>query len=97
MTTSQTSSRPLAAPTVTPEGGRVQLALNVENLDEAVVFYSALFGTDPAKIKPGYANFSLDAPALKLVLIESPATAAPSTTSALRSATATPSTLRSPA
>jgi len=50
----------------------VQLALNVENLDEAVVFYSALFRTSPAKIKPGYANFSLDAPALKLVLIEKP-------------------------
>ncbi len=72
MTTSQNSSRPLAAPTVTPEGGRVQLALNVENLDEAVVFYSVLFGTDPAKVKPGYANFSLAAPALKLVLIEKP-------------------------
>ncbi len=72
MTTHQTSSRPLAGPTATPDGGRVQLALNVENLDEAVVFYSALFRTSPAKIKPGYANFSLDAPALKLVLIEKP-------------------------
>jgi lactoylglutathione lyase len=50
----------------------MQLALNVNNLDEAITFYSALFGTGPAKVKPGYANFSLAAPALKLVLIEKP-------------------------
>lgn len=66
------TSRPLAAPTPTPDGGRVQLALNVDDLDEAITFYSALFGTSPAKVKPGYANFSVDAPALKLVLIEKP-------------------------
>ena len=51
---------------------RVQLALNVENVDEAVGFYSKLFGTDPAKRRPGYANFALTEPALKLVLIENP-------------------------
>ena len=49
---------------------RVQLALNVANLDEAVAFYAALFQTNVAKIKPGYANFSIDDPPLKLVLIE---------------------------
>ena len=49
---------------------RIQLALNVANLDEAVAFYAALFQTNVAKIKPGYANFSIDDPPLKLVLIE---------------------------
>src|SRR5438128_2669723 len=51
---------------------RVQLALNVDDVDEAVAFYTALFGTGPAKRRPGYANFAIDDPALKLVLIESP-------------------------
>ncbi|HET9690733.1 MAG TPA: ArsI/CadI family heavy metal resistance metalloenzyme [Acidimicrobiales bacterium] len=49
---------------------RVQLALNVADLDEAVAFYSALFATPPAKVRPGYANFSVADPPLKLVLIE---------------------------
>lgn len=49
---------------------RVQLALNVDNLDEAITFYSKLFNTAPAKIKPGYANFVVAEPPLKLVLIE---------------------------
>ena len=49
---------------------RVQLALNVSNLDEAVDFYSKLFGTEPAKRRPGYANFALADPPLKLVLFE---------------------------
>ena len=49
---------------------RVQLALNVDNLDEAIGFYSKLFNTTPAKVKPGYANFAVSAPPLKLVLIE---------------------------
>lgn len=49
---------------------RVQLALNVSNVDEAVVFYSKLFNAEPSKRKPGYANFAIDNPALKLVLIE---------------------------
>jgi catechol 2,3-dioxygenase-like lactoylglutathione lyase family enzyme len=49
---------------------RVQLALNVANLDEAVSFYSKLFATKPAKLRPGYANFAVVDPPLKLVLIE---------------------------
>jgi catechol 2,3-dioxygenase-like lactoylglutathione lyase family enzyme len=49
---------------------RVQLALNVSNIDEAVAFYSRLFGTEPAKRRPGYANFAIADPPLKLVLIE---------------------------
>jgi hypothetical protein len=49
---------------------RVQLALNVSNLDEAVEFYSKLFDIEPAKIRPGYANFAVVDPPLKLVLIE---------------------------
>lgn len=49
---------------------RVQLALNVSNLDEAIVFYSKLFNTEPAKLRPGYANFAIAEPPLKLILIE---------------------------
>jgi catechol 2,3-dioxygenase-like lactoylglutathione lyase family enzyme len=52
---------------------RVQLALNVTDLDAAVDFYAALFGTEPAKRRPGYANFAIAEPPLKLVLIEGPA------------------------
>ncbi|MBD2205398.1 VOC family protein [Calothrix sp. FACHB-1219] len=51
---------------------RVQLALNVSNIDAAVEFYSKLFGTEPAKRRPGYANFAIAQPPLKLVLIENP-------------------------
>jgi len=54
---------------------RVQLALNVSDVDEAVAFYSKLFGVAPAKRRPGYANFAIDEPALKLVLIEDAAAA----------------------
>jgi catechol 2,3-dioxygenase-like lactoylglutathione lyase family enzyme len=50
---------------------RVQLALNVSDLDAAVEFYSKLFATSPAKVRPGYANFVIAEPPLKLVLIES--------------------------
>jgi catechol 2,3-dioxygenase-like lactoylglutathione lyase family enzyme len=49
---------------------RVQLALNVADLDASVAFYSKLFGTEPAKRRPGYANFAITEPPLKLVLIE---------------------------
>jgi catechol 2,3-dioxygenase-like lactoylglutathione lyase family enzyme len=49
---------------------RVQLALNVSDLDQAVDFYSKLFATEPAKRKPGYANFAIADPPLKLVLFE---------------------------
>ncbi|HVU61151.1 MAG TPA: ArsI/CadI family heavy metal resistance metalloenzyme [Mycobacteriales bacterium] len=51
---------------------RVQLALNVDNVDEAVAFYSKLFGTQPAKRRDGYANFAVANPPLKLVLLENP-------------------------
>jgi catechol 2,3-dioxygenase-like lactoylglutathione lyase family enzyme len=49
---------------------RVQLALNVSNIEEAVDFYQKLFNTAPAKRRPGYANFAIIDPPLKLVLIE---------------------------
>jgi catechol 2,3-dioxygenase-like lactoylglutathione lyase family enzyme len=49
---------------------RVQLALNVSNIDEAVEHYQRLFGVAPAKRRPGYANFAIADPPLKLVLIE---------------------------
>ena len=51
---------------------RVQLALNVDDLDTAIAFYSKLFGVEPAKVKPGYANFAVAEPPLKLVLLENP-------------------------
>ena len=51
---------------------RAQLALNVDDLDQAIAFYSKLFNAAPAKVKPGYANFALAEPPLKLVLIENP-------------------------
>ncbi|WP_227982363.1 ArsI/CadI family heavy metal resistance metalloenzyme [Nocardia spumae] len=49
---------------------RVQLALNVDDLERAIAFYSALFDAEPAKRKPGYANFAIEQPPLKLVLLE---------------------------
>lgn len=49
---------------------RVQLALNVADLDGAIGFYTKLFKTGPAKVRPGYANFAVTDPPLKLVLIE---------------------------
>ena len=51
---------------------RVQLALNVDDLDASIAFYSKLFATEPAKVRPGYANFAVAEPPLKLVLIENP-------------------------
>jgi lactoylglutathione lyase len=51
---------------------RVQLALNVPDLDAAIAFYSKLFAAEPAKVRPGYANFAISDPPLKLVLFESP-------------------------
>jgi catechol 2,3-dioxygenase-like lactoylglutathione lyase family enzyme len=51
---------------------RLQLALNVNDIDQAVAFYSKLFGTGPAKLRPGYANFAIAEPPLKLVLLENP-------------------------
>lgn len=49
---------------------RLQLALNVTDLDEAVDFYSKMFATDPYKVKPGYANWEIENPPLKLVVFE---------------------------
>jgi catechol 2,3-dioxygenase-like lactoylglutathione lyase family enzyme len=51
---------------------RLQLALNVADLEEAIAFYSKLFGVAVNKRKPGYANFAIDEPPLKLVLFENP-------------------------
>jgi catechol 2,3-dioxygenase-like lactoylglutathione lyase family enzyme len=51
---------------------RLQLALNVDDLEEAVTFYSRLFASEPAKRRPGYANFAIAEPPLKLVLFENP-------------------------
>ena len=52
---------------------RLQLALNVRDIDEAVSFYGKLFGAEPHKRRPGYANFAIEMPPLKLVLFENPA------------------------
>ena len=49
---------------------RIQLALNVDDLDAAIDFYGKLFAAEPAKVRPGYANFAIAEPPLKLVLIE---------------------------
>jgi catechol 2,3-dioxygenase-like lactoylglutathione lyase family enzyme len=51
---------------------RIQLALNVEDVDEAVTFYSTLFAAEPVKRRPGYASFAVQDPPVKLVLFESP-------------------------
>ena len=55
---------------------RLQLALNVNDIEESIAFYSKLFGTGPAKVRPGYANFAIAEPPLKLVLLENPGRAA---------------------
>jgi catechol 2,3-dioxygenase-like lactoylglutathione lyase family enzyme len=51
---------------------RIQLALNVNDLEESVAFYRKLFGTEPVKVRPGYANFAIAEPPLKLILMENP-------------------------
>jgi catechol 2,3-dioxygenase-like lactoylglutathione lyase family enzyme len=51
---------------------RLQLALNVNDIDQAVAFYTKLFGAGPAKRRPGYANFAISEPPVKLVLLENP-------------------------
>ena len=50
--------------------GRIQLAINVDDLQESIGFYSKLFGAEPAKVRPGYANFAIPDPPLKLILME---------------------------
>jgi len=59
-------------PTEKDKTMRVQLALNVDNLEQAIAYYSKLFDAEPHKIRDGYANFALDTPPLKLVLFENP-------------------------
>ncbi|MEE9414433.1 MAG: ArsI/CadI family heavy metal resistance metalloenzyme [Acidimicrobiales bacterium] len=51
---------------------RIQLALNVTDVESATKFYSQMFGTEPNKVRPGYANFAIADPPLKLVLLENP-------------------------
>ena len=51
---------------------RLQLALNVNDLSESIAFYTKLFGTEPAKVRDGYANFAIAEPPLKLVLFQNP-------------------------
>jgi lactoylglutathione lyase len=51
---------------------RIQLAINVDDLQSSIDFYSTLFDAQPAKVRPGYANFSIAQPPHKLVLIEQP-------------------------
>ena len=56
---------------------RVQLALNATDLEAATRRYSEMFGVEPAKTRPGYVNFAIDDPPLKLVLFENPGASAP--------------------
>ena len=72
MWTANHPREPALIPAKAFDMGRVQLALNVSNLDEAVDFYSKLFETKPSKRRPGYANFAVADPPLKLVLFENP-------------------------
>src|SRR3954451_22116403 len=55
-----------------PPVSRIQLALNVDDVEIATAFYAKLFGVEPAKTRPGYANFAITDPPLKLVLLENP-------------------------
>jgi catechol 2,3-dioxygenase-like lactoylglutathione lyase family enzyme len=81
-TTSQADPEEYPMPTTKPKpeapaGARLQLALNVTDLAAATRVYSALFGTAPHKERPGYVNFSIAEPPLKLVLFENPGAASP--------------------
>lgn len=51
---------------------RLQLAIDVDDLDVSIAFYTRLLGTEPAKVRPGYANFAVADPPLKLILMENP-------------------------
>ncbi|MFM8970514.1 MAG: VOC family protein, partial [Actinomycetota bacterium] len=53
---------------------RLQLALNVDDLESAIAHYTKVFGVGPTKVRPGYANFAISNPPLKLVLLENPDT-----------------------
>ena len=84
MSTSTTPSAPVAEAIAGPTRSRVQLALNVSDLEASVACYSAMFGVEPHKRRPGSANFAIAEPPLKLVLIEtSEATRGTGTTGAL--------------
>ena len=65
-----TSTTTPSVSTTTTTTSRVQLALNVSDLEASVAFYAAMFGVQPHKRRPGYANFAIAEPPLKLVLIE---------------------------
>ena len=65
-----TTTTPVTTTTEPSTASRVQLALNVSDLEASVAFYSAMFGVEPHKRRPGYANFAIAEPPLKLVLIE---------------------------
>lgn len=69
-TTTTTTESATAAATAPVGTSRVQLALNVSDLEASVAFYTAMFGVEPHKRRPGYANFAIAEPPLKLVLIE---------------------------
>src|SRR5712691_2195316 len=64
------SSKSAGSPDQEVRMSRLQLALNVNDIEESIAFYSKLFSTEPAKVRPGYANFAIAEPPLKLVLIE---------------------------
>ena len=71
-TTLDNSTAPEGAAALQDGDMRLQLALNVPDLTKAIDFYTKLFATSPLKIKPGYANFAIANPPLKLVLFENP-------------------------
>ena len=68
MTATPAPLAPRAPDLEAPSTGRLQLALNVDDLGAAIDFYTRMFGVGPVKVKPGYANFAVAAPPLKLVL-----------------------------
>src|SRR5260370_33406288 len=70
--TGRSRHRQLSKSTEVAMPSRLQLALNVTDIDQAVAFYTKLFGAEPAKRRPGYANFAIVEPPLKLVLLENP-------------------------
>ena len=85
MTATQSETVHVDSRAATPDTGCVQLALNVDNIAEAITFSNARLGTPPAQVRRCYANFAGAAPPLKLVPLEYPGKGAPSTTSASRS------------
>ena len=72
MTVQPQNAKPMSATPTSADPMRVQIALNVPELEPAIEFYRKMFDTEPAKVRPGYANFAIDTPPLKLVLFEAP-------------------------